>query len=671
MRMTPSGNTIPSSNTASVSSGQGGRATSGRLRSLAVLSLLALLATLPYLNSLPNGFVYDDDTQVLANPYIRNFSHLREIFTKSVWSYLGDYRSTTNYYRPVMTLGYLACNSIFGLRPLGFHLASLILNAAVVCALFFLTRKMFGRVEIAALSAAMFALHPIHTEAVDWIAAVTELELALFYILTFWFFLELGNSKGKKSWWIHLATAASFVAAMLSKEQSLTLPLLATIFEHGYRDDRRATSWWRKLSRYGPLWALALAYLMIRIRLLGAFAPQAGKRSLDAGATVLSALGLVGQYLWKLLWPVRLCAYYVFPSELASVLPWSLGGLIGLALCAGLFILLWRWERIASFGLVWFLVTLAPVLNAGWMPANAFSERYLYLPSVGFAWIVGWAATQALRKQSARGRIWRYAFATGVCSIGLSGIFRIVTRNPVWRDDVTLYTNTLQLSPDAYLIYNNLGSVYWQQGNVAAAEQEWHTAEELSPFDELVLNNLGMVAYRQKHYEEAVGYFLRAIQAKANFWDAHLHLGETYEKMGMPQEAELQLSAAVALSPLTVTTHNTLGNFYFGQKRYLEAEDQYWRSVQNQPNYWAYCGLGSISWVKGDLIQAARFYKNAEDLDPSNSRTHYLLGSVYAELGQTSDAERELHVALQMDPRNAEALAALQKLKAPAPYAKP
>jgi len=648
-----------------------GRSTPGHFRSLAVIALLALLATLPYLNSLPNGFVDDDDTQVLANPYIRDFSHLREIFTKSVWSYLGDYRSTTNYYRPVMTLGYLACHALFGFRPFGFHLASLMLNAAIVCLLFLMTRRMFGRSDMAVLSAAIFALHPIHTEAVDWIAAVTELELAFFYVLTFWFFLELGNAKGAKLWWTQLATAASFVAALLSKEQSLTLPLLATIYEHVYRDDRGATPWWRKLSRYGSLWGLALAYLIVRIQLLGAFAPVTRKRYLDAGATVLSALGLVGQYFWKLLWPVRLCAQYVFPEDLASILPWSLAGLIGLALCVGLFLLLWRMERVASFGLVWLLVTLAPVLNVKWMPSTPFTERYLYLPSVGFAWVVGWAATQAWRKHSARGKIGRYVFATGVCLIGLLGILRIVTRNPDWRDDVTLYIKTLKMSPDAYFIYNNLGTVYWRQGNVAAAEHEWLSAEALSPYDQLILNNLGMVAYRQQRYDDAVGYFLRAIQAQANFSDAHLHLGETYEKMGLPQEAELQLRAAVALSPLNVTTHNTLANFYFDQKRYLEAEDQYWRAVQGQPNYWAYLGLGSISWVKRDLIQAVRFFKNAEDIEPSNGRIHYLLGSVYAEMGQTSDAERELQVALQIDPHNAEALAALQKLKAPAPYAKP
>jgi Tfp pilus assembly protein PilF len=385
----------------------------------------------------------------------------------------------------------------------------------------------------------------------------------------------------------------------------------------------------------------------------------------------LSALGLFGQYLWKLVWPVRLCAFYVFPQDLASILPWSLAGLIGLALCAGLFVLLWRVRPVASFGLVWLLVTLAPVLNPRWMPVNVFTERYLYLPSVGFAWIVGWAATQAWQKYSARGTIRRYAFATGVCAVGMLGIWRIVTRNPVWRDDATLCVNTLELSPDADLIRNNLGTVYWRQGNVTAAEQEWQKAAEIAPQNELVLNNLGIVAYRQGRYDEAVGYFLRGLQVRPNYSDAHLHLGQTYEKMGMPQEAELQLRAAVALSPLNVTMRNSLGNFYFDHKRYLEAEDQYWRSIQSQPNYWAYWGLAFISWMKEDRIQAERFFRSAEAAEPSNAQTHYLLASLYLEWGRASEAARELQTALQIDPNNAEALAALKKLKSPAPYAKP
>ncbi len=158
----------------------------------AVLGVLALLAALPYANTLFNAFVYDDNTQVLNNPYIQNFGHLREIFTTTVWSYVGV-QGVTNYYRPMMTLGYLLCHQLFGPLAYGFHLVNVLLHAGVTCALFLLTVRLFGHRGLAFVAAGLFALHPVHTESVAWVAAVTDLELTFFYLLTFWFFLGVAR----------------------------------------------------------------------------------------------------------------------------------------------------------------------------------------------------------------------------------------------------------------------------------------------------------------------------------------------------------------------------------------------------------------------------------------------------------------------------------------------
>jgi 4-amino-4-deoxy-L-arabinose transferase-like glycosyltransferase len=131
------------------------------------LLILVALALLPYLNSLRNSFVYDDFDQVLVNPYLRNFHHLREIFTSSVWSFMGDFRGSTNYYRPVMSLGYLFCYQLFGPRAPGFHLASLLANLGVVLLVFLVTLRMFRSPTVPLVAGCIFALHPIHSEAVD------------------------------------------------------------------------------------------------------------------------------------------------------------------------------------------------------------------------------------------------------------------------------------------------------------------------------------------------------------------------------------------------------------------------------------------------------------------------------------------------------------------------
>src|ERR1700674_601757 len=132
--------------------------------------ILFLLAFLPYANTLMNSFVYDDGFQVVENPYAHSFRYLRQIFTTNVWSFQGA-QGITNYYRPMMTFGYLLTYQIAGLVPFSFHLANIVLNGIVVWLVFLILRRFSGE-RVAFIAAGLFALHPIHTEPVAWIAAV-------------------------------------------------------------------------------------------------------------------------------------------------------------------------------------------------------------------------------------------------------------------------------------------------------------------------------------------------------------------------------------------------------------------------------------------------------------------------------------------------------------------
>lgn len=349
------------------------------------LLVLIVVSLLPYLYSLRNDFVYDDTDQVLVNPYLRDFHHLREIFTTSVWSFVGDFRGSTNYYRPVMSLGYLFCYQLFGPHALGFHLANLLANVAVVLLVFLVTLKMFRSQAVALAAALLFALHPIHSEAVNWIAAVTELELAVFYLLTFWLFLASARAEGKVSAALQIAMAGSFVLTMLSKEQALTLPVVAAVYEHFFRDDRTETSKLQKVRRYGALWLLAAVYLLLRVRYLGGLAPNYDWPKFGTKDTLIAALALIGKYCWKLLWPAELCVYYVFPDNVTALYPWALRGVVALAICLWAFVTVWKSNRQAAFGMVWLLAGIAPVLNIHWMSSNPFAERYLISPRWAFA----------------------------------------------------------------------------------------------------------------------------------------------------------------------------------------------------------------------------------------------------------------------------------------------
>ena len=242
--------------------------------------------------------------------------------------------------------------------------------------------------------------------------------------------------------------------------------------------------------------------------------------------------------------------------------PRVLAGVGGLILCAVVFALFWRRNRPVSFGILWLLATLAPVLNAQWLAANAFTERYLYLPSVGFCWMLAWVGTRGWIWAKERGVVWRRAMALALAVLALLWVARIVTRNRDWNNDLTLYASTLASEPNAWHIRNNLGYALLLRGDRAGAEREWRAALAIKPENDIVLSNLGVVYKQEKRFPEAVEYFKRALSIDSKFTDAHLHLSETYLEMGMTESAERHLRAAVALSPLNIQGLNLLGELY-------------------------------------------------------------------------------------------------------------
>ena len=221
---------------------------------------MLLLSFVPYLNTLGNAFVYDDLPQLLENPYVHSFRYLGKIFGSTVWTFQGA-QGVTNYYRPLMSFAYAVIYHFSGPVAFGFHLLNIALHAAIVVLLFFLTERLFGDRLMALASASLFALHPIHTESVAWIAGLPDLELGLFLLLTFLLYLGLVRAGPERPapWTKQIAMLAMYVLALLSKEQALVLPAILAVYEHFYRSDRNATSLRIKLSRYVPLFATAAA----------------------------------------------------------------------------------------------------------------------------------------------------------------------------------------------------------------------------------------------------------------------------------------------------------------------------------------------------------------------------------------------------------------------------
>lgn len=638
-----------------------------------VFLTLILLAVLPYLNSLVNGFVYDDRQQILENPYVHSFRYLGRIFGSTVWSFQGA-QGVSNYYRPLMTFAYLLDYKFFGRLPFGFHLMNVVLHAAVVLLLFAVTQRLFHDQLVSLMASGLFALHPIHTESVSWIAAITDLELSFFFLLTFLLYVRLADTerKGRSAILSYAFMVLAYALALLSKEQALVLPALVIVYEHFYRSDRASSSPWHKVRRYLPLCVLAVAYVGFRRFALGGFAPAVWRPNLRWSTVLLSAIALTFSYLGKLIWPAHLIAFYVFHESRTIHDPQVLAGITGLLVCATLFAWLWRKARRFSFALLWMGATIAPVLNPRWMPAQVFAERYLYLPSVGFCWLLGGAVAklwrEARNEEPSSGRaLMPQAIAAGVVALACFYAIRTVERNRDWRSDEVLYRRTLEAQPDAQVIHTNLGFDYSEAGDWSAAEREWTLALGPGQPSAVTLSDLGVARKRQKRYSEAEDFFHQAIRLRPKYMDPYKHLGEMYEEIGRIADADNEFRQAVSLAPLDTRARNSYGQFLLQQGRRGEAREQFAYSVEAEANWEAYDSLGDIDLAAGDTQRARADYRAALDLNPIDNRADFGMAALDEREGRIADAVREYRAGLETDPRNATALAAMQRLAGRAP----
>jgi protein O-mannosyl-transferase len=622
-----------------------------------LIGLLILLAVLCYGNSLFNGFVYDDEQQILQNPYVKSWHYLPQIFSTTVWSFVGA-AGTTNYYRPLMTFTFLVLWQLFKDIPFGFHLFNVTLNAAVVVLVFVAGRRLLQDRRVAWLAAALFAIHPVHTEVVDWIAAVPELEVTFFVLLTFWLFTQLD----KGSWKFQLATVTTFALAVLCKEPALMFAPLAIAFEHFVRPDNHQLSFAAKTRRYLPLCTVAAAYLLLRIMLFGKLAPVLQHPKITWPQAIYSAFALIAGYAKYLFWPAPLSAFHVFHPSTSLLEPPVILGLMAVGFAVAMVIYLHKRAPAAAFCILWMGITIAPMLNARWMAANVFTERYLYLPSVGFCWLVAWYATNLWDRPPAPAQWPHRLMAVAAVAVVVLAVSSTVLRNRVWRDDMTLYTRTLQTNPDAAVIRSNLGSLYFDAEQFDRALQEWQLALAQKPDNVVTMNALGILYTRVGRFADADAMFKQAIAAKPLWGDSHFSHGLLLQKTGDLPGALLEFKTAVTLSPLSGPAHRWYGEALVKNSQLEEAMPQLKEAVELEASLESMHDLSEVYFLQGRNAEAELLLRRMTSQFPYDSSAHLMLGKMLEQAGKPQEARIEYKAGLANDPNNMKAKAALQRL---------
>lgn len=625
-----------------------------------IYTALFLLGVVPYLNTLRNGFAYDDSDQVLNNPFILNSHHLWQIFTTPVWAFKTAAPSVA-YFRPLMNLTFLGLHAIYGTQATGYHIFNLIISGWVVCALYAVTMRLTKNQPLALMSCVIFAMHPVHTEAVAWISDITDLELALFVLLAFWAYLALKESGIE--WKQQLLIGLFFALALLSKEVAVVFPAVALCFEHFYREDRRLTTLRTKLARYGFLWAEMAAFMVYRRIVLGTNGMKNRRPEMNLYSVVLSGFQLFGQYVYKFLWPYKLQAFYLFHSSNGLLDVRVLWGIASFSLLVFFWLYWLRSRPLFSFGIAWFFAFIALGLNVRWLALAAFAERYLFLPSVGLCWICAAGALAVWKASSRASSQLRPALATAGVILFVLCFARIYTRNRDWLDSPTLFERTLEQDPSAYSMRNDVAIVYWNGGQRDIAVKYWEIVNQQAPLFYPPMVNLGMAAVMRGDWATAEKYLYHAAELWPKVSDSHEWLGVMREKQGRYDEAEKEMLKAEELSPYNISDYNDLAHLYTKEGRLDDAVKQMAKSAElmNDPISWD--DLGTLYLKLGQDDNAEHAFRAALASNKYDSECHVGMGVVYEHRGNKAMAEQEYKLGLAKQPNSPAALAGIARLR--------
>ena len=720
------------------------------------ISLILIISIAIYSNTLKNGFVYDDEFTIVNNTLIKNFSNISKLFTKEYFT-----TSAEMSYRPVVTFTYFIDYSLYGIKPWGYHLTNLILHAMNGVILYiFLTlfiqpsqSSIFKLLSPPLLISLLFITHPVLTEAVNAISFREDGLCFLFFIsaLILYISLKAQSSKLKATTFSYILSCLFYFLALLSKEMAITFPLIIILYEWVYGKKIELSPAFLSLQKGSPQTspplqkgrvrvgyffnpyiigyiAITIAYLCIRFYLF----KNPIEETLHAwllSERLITLPYLILKYIVLLIAPVSLSADYVIapvqslislkfiiPFIIVSVLvsvsvnsvrasktqspvtshqlpnppqsPFTKGGLRG----------------IIVFGIFFFLLTLLPVYNI--IPiTNPFTERYLYLPSVGFVIIAGLVIHGIFTPKIASpirgeggGEGWLlkrrnlYILTVSVLILSIYS-FAVIQRNKIWADGYSLWSDTvikmpesskahyslgnayneqgrlneaieefqtaLRLTPDYVEAHNNLGVAYFKQGRLNEAIEEYHFILRFKDLIEAnnlgdVYNNLGNVYNKQGLLDEAIKEYRMAISIKPDYTEAHNNLGVVYEKNGQFDEAIKEYRMAIKINPDLYEAYNNLGNIYINQEKLDEAIKEYLTALRLKPDYaYPYNNLGFVYYKQGRLDDAINKYLTAIRLKPDFAITYRNLGLVYIKQSKLDEAIDKFLTALKLNPDDA------------------
>jgi Flp pilus assembly protein TadD len=579
--------------------------------------LLVVITAATWGQTLSYKFVYDDTDKILGSRLLTEPGKLANMLIPARYFET----SREGYYRPVASATHLLDHAIFGMNPAGHHFSNLLFHLATVLLLYLFAIKAGLSRNAAFVSALLFSLHPMLTESVSLVSFRKDVLAGLLGLASMIIFLDgYDSSRLTKKTLLTALSTLLFILALFSKEMAITFPVILITLLVVRRSDAGTTIVSREsMSKYvaaSPLLLTAVGWGITRFLFL--------RGSKELGTEVLGPLltrfayaprSLV-IYLAKILLPFRFNADYTFsyPESLLDIsffIP-----LLLTAALAALFILAWKKSPRLFFTIVWICLPLFPVLNI--IPIyRPVAERYLYIPVMGFALMLGYLLYDYIPWPGSRQK----RMYPLILTILLALIFGTVTvvRSRVWRNELVFWQQAVADSPGSNRAHTNLGAIYNARGEYGQALIMFKKALDINPKDVNAINNMGQVLNRQGDYDGAAQWYRKALDIDPGNHVILTNLAISFMQTDKTGDAEILLTRALSGNPDYIPARTNLGTLYFNTNRVNEALRQFSMILEvDHDNVDALYNSGVCYYYSGDRVSAARFWQKTLEIEPGH-----------------------------------------------------
>jgi tetratricopeptide (TPR) repeat protein len=667
------------------------------------IAALWILSFVAYSNSFQTGFVFDNRTLILedARVHAATEQNVSRILTGDYW----PDREASGLYRPIATLSYLLNYAILGNgpHPEGYHWFNFLLHGLNVSLVYVLGLMIFAAPAPAFALAGIWGVHPLLTESVTNIIGRADLLAGLGVLAGLLCYLKGQAERGsRKLAWLAGLTAAQALG-LFSKENAVILIALMLLSDVTWPRRSRAA---QRVPFYIAAALVCATFLFVRaqsyshMQVLFTDNPLVGAGFWTAR---LTAIKVLGKYLWLFLWPASLSPDYSFNA--VPVFSWRLTEwedaktVLAALVCAGGILLALRWRRaqpLLFFFLMFFFVALLPTSNLTILIGSIMAERFAYLPSVGLAGCLVVAIRAGVGRLSRKWSLAPQAAWVATALVCIAFATRTYARNFDWQDDASLWTRAVEVCPQSAKAHLNLGRVFLEiPGRLPDAIAEYEAALRIEPdyalahyslatalvkipgrLDSAIAhyraalrsepdysqahNNLGSaLAQSPGGLPEAIAEFRTALHLDPNYAEAHVNLGDALASIpGRLPEAIAEYNAALRIAPDLAVAHYNLGSTLVEMGRLEDAIAEYRLAIKAQPDFaGAHNNLGTaLAQIPDRLPEAIGEFESAIHENPGYADAHLNLGMAFSEVpGRLPDAIVEFESAARIDPRLASA----------------